>query len=48
MGFNLRDVGGVRTKLFYLESASVMGVDAVNLEACGGALCGSVVVRGFW
>ncbi|WP_148678514.1 alpha-mannosidase [Vulcanisaeta distributa] len=47
MGFDLRDVGGVRTKLFYLEAASIMGVDAVNLEACGGALCGSVVVRDF-
>ncbi len=47
VGFDLRDVGGVRTKLFYLEAASIMGVDAVNLEACGGALCGSVVVRDF-
>jgi alpha-mannosidase len=47
VGFDLRDVGGVRTKLFYLEAASIMGVDVVNLEACGGALCSSVVVRDF-
>ncbi len=43
----MRDAVSVRTKLFYLEAASIMGVDAVNLEACGGALCGSVTVRDF-
>jgi alpha-mannosidase len=43
----LRGVDGVRVKLFYLEAASIMGVDSINLEACGGSLCGVVVVRDF-
>jgi len=28
----LRGVDGVRVKLFYLEAASIMGVDSINLE----------------
>ncbi|MGC8542292.1 MAG: glycoside hydrolase family 38 C-terminal domain-containing protein [Vulcanisaeta sp.] len=43
----MRDVNGVRVKLFYLEAASIMGVDTINLEACGGSLCGVAVVRDF-
>ncbi|WP_069808132.1 alpha-mannosidase [Vulcanisaeta thermophila] len=42
-----RDLGGVRTKLFYLEAASLMGVEGVSLDNCGGVLCGSVDVKGF-
>jgi alpha-mannosidase len=43
----IRDVNAVRVKLFYLEAASIMGFEGVNLEACGGSLCGSVDVRDF-